>query len=183
MTAATAPENRLHGIVAEFSTPEALLRAAARVTEAGYRKVDAYSPFPIHGLDEALRFRSTRLPWIVLAFGLVGLVAGYGLQYWTTVIDYPINVAGRPLHSAPAFVPIAFETTILFAALAAAFGMLALNGLPSPYHPLFTLKAFERASRDKFFLCVEARDPLFHGERTRKLLATLEPDEVYEVEA
>lgn len=175
-------ETVLYGMVAEFASPESLLAAASAVAEAGYRKIEAYTPFPVHGLDEALHHRPTRLPWIVLAAGLVGLAAGYGLEYWTTVVDYPLNIGGRPLHSAPAFVPIAFETTILFAAFAAALGMLALNGLPRPYHPIFTLKAFERASRDKFFLCVESRDPLFHEEKTKKLLGSLRPDEIYEVE-
>src|SRR5689334_22279884 len=129
-----ATNDDIYGIVAEFESPDALLAATEQVYAAGYRKIDAYTPFPVHGLAEALGHRGVRLPWIVLAGGIIGGLTGYALQWYTAVVSYPFNIGGRPTHSWPAFVPITFEMTILFAALSAVFGMLALNGLPQPYH-------------------------------------------------
>ena len=140
-----------------------MLEAARRAHAGGYRQMDAYSPFPVEGLAEAIGFHRTRLPLIVLLGGIAGGVGGYLLQYYTAVIDYPLNVGGRPLHSWPSFIPVTFETTVLIAALAAVLGMLALNGLPRPYHPVFNVPRFEMASRNLFFLCIESTDALFDG--------------------
>ena len=168
----------LHGLMAEFDDPNALVSAAQRARHEGYKRMDAYSPFPIEELHDALGLHHTRLPLIVLIGGLCGCVAGYLLQYWTSAVAYPINVGGKPFHSWPAFIPVTFECTILGAALAAVFGMLALNGLPMPYHPVFNVPRFALASRNRFFLCIEARDAKFDLEETRHFLETLEPREV-----
>jgi hypothetical protein len=173
---------RLYGLMAEFDNSDDLLSAAEGAHSAGYRQMDAYSPMPIHGLAEALGFRKPKLPLLVLLGGITGAVCGYGLQYYTSVIDYPINIGGRPLHSWPAFIPVTFELTILFAAFAAVFGMLALNGLPMPYHPVFNLESFKRATRDRFFLCIETKDEQFDLEETRAFLEGQKPIEVSEVE-
>ena len=172
----------IYGLMAEFDNPEALLEAARRAHAGGYRQMDAYSPFPVEGLAEAIGFHRTRLPLIVLLGGIAGGLGGYLLQYYTAVIDYPLNVGGRPLHSWPSFIPVTFETTVLIAALAAVLGMLALNGLPRPYHPVFNVPSFEMASRNLFFLCIESTDPLFDRERTRQFLEALGPRQVHEVE-
>jgi hypothetical protein len=172
----------LYGLMAEFDGPGDLLEAARRAHEEGYRRMDAYSPFPVHGLAEAIGFRRTRLPLLVLLGGIAGGIGGYYLQYWIHVIDYPLNIGGRPLHSWPAFIPVTFELIILVAALAAVLGMLALNGLPMPYHPVFNVPAFELASRNRFFLCIEAADPKFDVDETRRFLQGLKPHGVYEVE-
>ena len=172
----------IYGLMAEFDNPEALLEAARRAHAGGYRQMDAYSPFPVEGLAEAIGFHRTRLPLIVLLGGIAGGVGGYLLQYYTAVIDYPLNVGGRPLHSWPSFIPVTFETTVLIAALAAVLGMLALNGLPRPYHPVFNVPSFEMASRNLFFLCIESTDALFDRERTRQFLEALGPRQVHEVE-
>jgi hypothetical protein len=172
----------IYGITAEFDSPDDLLAATERAYAEGYRKMDAYTPFPVHGLPEALGHRGARLPWIVLAGGIVGALAGYGLQWYTAVVAYPLNIGGRPTNSWPAFIPITFEVTILCAALAAVFGMLALNGLPEPYHPLFNVPSFELASRSHFFLCIEASDPKFDLEATRAFLEGLRPQSVSVVE-
>jgi Protein of unknown function (DUF3341) len=168
----------IYGLMAEFDDPQSLVTAAERAHHAGYRCLDAYSPFPIEELHEALGSDHTRLPLIVLIGGLVGCIGGYLLQYWVSVLAYPINVGGKPFHSWPAFIPVTFECTILVAALSAVLGMLALNGLPQPYHPVFNVPRFALASRNRFFLCVEARDPKFDVERTRRFLETLNPREV-----
>ena len=165
-------------MLAEFDDPTTLVAAAQRAYREGYRRMDAYSPFPIEELHEALGSQSTRLPLIVLIGGLVGCIGGYGLQYWVSAIAYPINVGGRPFHSWPAFIPVTFECTILVAALSAVLGMLALNGLPMPYHPVFNVPRFALASRNRFFLCIEAADPKFDLEDTRRFLETLNPREV-----
>jgi hypothetical protein len=172
------PKSHLYGLMAEFEDPNALVAAAQQARLEGYRRMDAYSPFPIEELHEALGLPPTRLPLIVLIGGLVGAVAGYSLQYWVSVIENPLNVGGKPLHSWPAFIPITFETTILVAALSAVLGMLALNGLPMPYHPVFNVARFALASRNRFFLCIEARDPRFDLEATRHFLQTLNPREI-----
>jgi hypothetical protein len=173
----------LHGLMAEFDDPNALVAAAHRAHHEGYRRMDAYSPFPIEELHEALGMHHTRLPLIVLIGGVLGCLGGYGLQYWVSAVAYPLNVGGRPLNSWPAFVPVTFECTILAAALAAVFGMLALNGLPMPHHPVFNVPRFALASRNRFFLCIEACDPKFELEETRRFLETLEPREVSTVAA
>jgi hypothetical protein len=163
----------IYGLMAEFHEPSAIVEAAGRAHAEGYRRLDAYSPFPIEALSEALHFHHSRLPMLVLGGGIVGALAGYGLQWWTSVVDYPLNIGGKPLNSWPAFIPPAFETTILFAALTAVLGMLALNGLPEPYHPVFNVPSFALASRDRFFLCVEATDPRFDRQATRRFLESL----------
>ena len=151
--------------MAEFDTPTAVVAAARRAYEAGYRRMDAFTPYPIEELTEAIGFRHTKLPLLVLIGGIVGALTGYGLQYWASVIYYPLNVGGRPLHSWPSFIPVTFEMTILVAALTAVLGMLALNGLPQPYHPVFSAPNFDLASRNHFFLCIEAQDPRFDAKR------------------
>lgn len=176
----TAP---LYGLMAEFSTPTALVAAARRTREAGYTKIDAYAPYPIEELVEALALPRNRVPLVVLIGGLLGLAAGYGLEYWSSVIAYPMNIGGRPFHSMPAFIVPAYETTILFASLAAAAGMIALNGLPQPYHPVFNVPRFETASSSGFFLTVETKDPRFDAHATRKFLEGLHPVGVSDIEA
>jgi Protein of unknown function (DUF3341) len=172
----------IYGLMAEFPDPGSVVEAARRVREAGYRKVDAFSPYPIEELSEALEFHKSKLPLLVLIGGGMGLVGGYGLQYWTSVIDYPLNIGGRPYHSWVAFIPPTFETTILVAALTAVLGMLALNGLPEPYHPVFNVPRFALASKDRFFICIEATDPKFDLDATSRFLASLGPRVVSEVE-
>jgi hypothetical protein len=155
----------LYGVMVEFDNPTDLVNAARETYEAGYRRINGYSPFPIEELSEAIGFTHTSLPLLVLIGGIVGGLSGFFMQYWMEVIDYPLNVGGKPLNSWPAFVPITFECTVLFAALTAVFGMLALNKLPQPYHPVFNAPNFVLATRDSFFLVVEANDPKFnHGE-------------------
>jgi Protein of unknown function (DUF3341) len=172
----------VYGLMAEFDTPEALLEAAQRTYKDGYRRMDAYSPFPVDGLAEAVGFHHTRLPLIVLIGGVLGAVGGFLLQYWISVVDYPLNIGGKPYNSWPAFIPVTFETTVLAAALTAVLAMLALNGLPMPYHPVFNVERFALASRDRFFLCIEAADPKFNREETRRFLENLAPRGVNEVE-
>ena len=175
-------KSRIYGLLAEFGAPEDLLEAARRTRQAGYIRIDAFSPFPIEGLAEAVGFRSTRLPLVVLLGGIAGAATGYGLQYWAAVLSYPIDVGSRPLNSWPAFIPVTFELTILFAAGAAVIGMLLMNGLPTPYHPVFNVKNFALASRDRFFLCVKARDPRFDLAATRQYLESLHPRTVEIIE-
>jgi len=172
----------LYGLVAEFDNPTALVAAARRCRDAGYRNMDGYSPFPIHELTEALGFKRTRLPYLVLAGGVTGAATALLMMWFSAVIHYPINVGGRPLASWPAFIPITFELTILFASFATLLGMLGMNGLPMPYHPIFNAPRFALASRDRFFLCIEARDPLFDLEKTTKFLEGLGSAVVSEVE-
>ena len=174
----SAKSSTVFGLMAEFDDPTALVAAAERAYHEGYRRLDAYSPFPIEELHEALGSHHTRLPLVVLIGGLIGGIGGYAMQYWVSAVAYPINVGGRPLHSWPAFIPVTFECTILMAALSAVFGMIALNGLPMPYHPVFNVPRFALASRNRFFLCIEARDTKFDREETRRFLETLNPREV-----
>ena len=173
----------IYGLMADFENPQDLFKAASNAYDAGYRRMDAYSPMPIEGLAEAIGFHRTWLPYLVLLGGILGGLAGYLLQYYTMVIDYPINVGGRPLHSWPAFIPVTFEMTILAASVTAVLGMLALNGLPMPYHPVFNVPKFEMASQTRFFLCIESRDPKFRPEATREFLESLNPAEVNEVDS
>ena len=173
----------IYGLLAEFERPDDLLSAAQQAYAEGYRRMDAYTPMPIHGLAEAIGFHRTRLPLVVLTGGVLGGLAGYLLQYFTAAVSYPLNVGGRPLHSWPAFIPVTFEMAVLGAAAAAVLGMLALNGLPMPYHPLFNAPNFRLASRDRFFLCIEADDPKFRPADTVRFLEGLNPLEVTEVEA
>jgi hypothetical protein len=175
------PVPTIYGLLAEFESPQALVSATHRAHEAGFRRMDAYTPFPIEELSEALGVHGSWLPLITLIGGVVGGAVGYGLQYYTAVIEYPLNIGGRPLHSWPMFIPVTFELTILGAALFAVLGMLGLNGLPMPYHPVFHVPRFAQATRDRFFLCIEATDPLFSLDRTRQFLMELSPREVTEV--
>jgi hypothetical protein len=173
---------RTYGLLAEFEAPEDLVSAAARAYADGYRHMDAHTPFPVHGLAEAIGFHTNCVPLLVLIAGIIGAGLGFFSQYWASVIDYPINVGGRPLNSWPAFIPITFEVTILVAALTAVLGMLALNGLPQPYHPVFNAPRFALATRDRFFLCIEATDPRFDPMATRAFLEGLGAREVTDVE-
>jgi hypothetical protein len=175
------PRPTLYGLMAEFENPTELVAAANAARLAGYKRMDAYSPIPIEELHEALGFHHTRLPLVVLTGGILGGLGGYALQYWSQAIEYPLNIGGRPFHSWPQFIPVTFETTILGAALFAVFGMLALNGLPMPYHPVFNAPRFALASRNRFFLCIEARDPKFDREGTQQFLDSLDPRGVSEV--
>ena len=168
----------IYGLLAEFDTPTQLVTAVRKARAEGYRVMDAYSPFPIEELHLAAGMRRTRLPLVVLVGGIVGCAGGYALQYWISAVSYPLNVGGKPLVSWPAFIPVTFECTILGAALAAVLGLLALNGLPMPYHPVFNVPRFALASRNRFFLCIESKDPKFDLEKTRRFLETLEPREV-----
>jgi hypothetical protein len=177
-----APRPLIHGLMAEFDNPTDVVEAARRVHEEGYRRVDAYTPYPIEELGEALGHHHSYLPLLVLIGGITGAIAGFTLQYWSGVIDYPMNIGGRPFNSWPAFVVPTFETTILFAALTAVLGMLALNGLPEPYHAVFNVPSFARASKDRFFICIEATDPKFDFDRTWSFLLSLGPRLVAEVE-
>jgi hypothetical protein len=172
----------VHGLIAEFDSPPALLEAARGAFAAGYRRMDAYTPYPIEGLAQALGHHHSRLPLIVLIGGLLGGTLGFSFVYWVSTAAYPLNVGGRPLNSWPAFIPVTFETTILFAAFAAVLGMLALNGLPMPYHPVFNVPRFVLASRDRYFLCIESRDSQFDRQATEAFLRGLNPSEVTEVE-
>ena len=170
-----------YGLLAEFHTPAAIVKAAAAVHAAGYRKVDAYTPYPMEEVLDALHLHRTHVPKLVLAGGIFGMAAGWGLQHWSSVIEYPMNIGGRPFFAWPAFIVPTFETTVLFAAFAAVFGMLALNGFPQPYHPVFNVPTFVAASRDRFFLCIESGDARFDGEKTRDFLKRLGAHEVSEV--
>jgi hypothetical protein len=171
----------LYGVMAEFDTPKELVAAARAAREAGFTKMDGYSPFPIHEMDEALGIRRTILPLLIFAGGILGAVGGFGLQYYTHNIDYPLNVGGRPYLSIPSFIPITFETTVLMAALTAVIGMIILNGLPQPYHPVFNAPRFALASRDKFFLAIESADPKFDYDETTQFMQGLNAREVFDV--
>jgi len=171
----------IYGLMAEFDNPGDLVKAARAAREKGYRKLDAYSPFPIEELSDALHLHRNKLPLIVLCGGILGGLSGYLMQYYVTVIYFPLNIGGRPLNSWPAYIIITFELTILFAAISAVLGLLALCGLPTPYHPTFNIPRFALASRNRFFLCIEAADPLFDRASTSSFLETLEPREVSEV--
>lgn len=164
---------RLYALLADFDTPEALVVAAERAFAAGYRRMDAFSPFPVEGLSEALGQRPSRVPAIVLIAGILGGAGGYLMQYWMNAFDYALNIGGRPPHSWPAFIPVTFEMTVLIAAVVGVIGMFALNRLPMPYHPVFNAPHFDRATHDRFFLAIEADDPQFDREKTAAFLASL----------
>lgn len=179
----TRPVSALYGLMAEFESPTALVAAARRTYDEGYRKFDSYSPFPIHELFEVMHCKDRRVPLFVLLGGIGGGLAGFGLQAWVSAVAYPINVGGRPYISWPMFIPVTFELTILFAALTAVFGMFALNGLPAPYHPVFNVPRFARgASQEGFFLAIESGDPKFDRHATWKFLESLGATDVNEVE-
>lgn len=172
----------IYGLMAEFDNPNALVAATAKAHGEGYRKMDAYSPYPIEELHHALGTPPSKVPMLVFIGGLVGAMAGFSLESWANAVAYPLNVAGKPYIAWPMFIPVTFETTILLAAFAAVFGMLALNGLPQPYHPVFNHPRFAGVTTDRFFLCIEAKDPKFNLERTRAFLDALGPQEVAAVE-
>ena len=171
-----------YGLMAEFGSAQALLDAAHKVHAAGYTQTDAYSPMPIHGLAEALGMHERKIAPVVLAAGIIGGSVGYGLQYWASAIEYPLNIGGRPFHSWVSFIPVTFEVTILFAAFACGLTMIALNGLPQPYHPVFNSPRFSMASQDAFFLAIESTDPRFEEAGTRAFLAGLNAREVVTLE-
>ena len=171
----------IFGLMAEFDSPTELTMAARKAYREGYRKMDAYSPFPVEEVSEAIGFAHSRVPLVVLVGGLLGGIGGFLMQYWISALNYPVNIGGRPLNSWPAFIVVTFELTILSGALFALFGMLALNGLPMPYHPVFNVPRFAFASKDRFFLCIEAADPRFDRTRTEEFLRTLNPKRVSEV--
>jgi hypothetical protein len=173
--------SHIYGVMGEFSTPEELIHAVEKVREAGYRRLDAYAPFPVEGLSEALGLKRNMVPTICLIGGLTGGLGGFFFQYWVNVFAYPLNIGGRPPNSWPAFIPVTFELTILGAALSAVFGMLALNQLPQPHHPVFNVHRFTHASADRFFLCIESRDPKFHLTDTARILQEVHAHHVTEV--
>jgi Protein of unknown function (DUF3341) len=168
----------IYGALAEFDTPEELIHAAELAYAEGYRKMDAYAPMPVEGLAEAIGYKKNWVSFCVLIGGICGVIGGYGLLYWITVIAYPHNVGGRPLHSWPEYIPITFETMVLLASLTALVSMLAMNGLPKPYHPVFNVAEFARASTDKFFLCIESSDPRFRTEEVLEFLRHVGGSEV-----
>lgn len=179
---AAAEPAALYGVVAEFADAESVLAAADAARRAGYRKMDAYTPYAVEGLDEALGMQNTRLGWVVLAMGITGIVTGFFMQLYANASFYPLNIGGRPLNSWPNFIVITFECTVLFSAFTAGLFMLGRNGLPRPYHPIFNTPNFERATRDGFFLCIEASDPKFDSTQTRRFLEGLSPVRVSDVE-
>jgi len=171
----------IYGMIAEFDSPTNLVAAAHRTHEAGYTKIDAYSPFPVEGLAEAIGFHRNEVPLVVLIGGLLGGLSAYAMQYWISAVSYPINVGGKPYHSWPAFIVVTFEMTILFAGISAVLGMLALNGLPMPYHPVFNVPRFAFATKDRFFLIVFSSDPKYDPTETRRFLESLGPKSISEV--
>ena len=173
--------SHIYGVMGEFATPEELIHAVEKTREAGYRRLDAYTPFPVEGLSEALGLKRNLVPFITLLGGLGGGLTGFFFQVWANVSSYPQNIGGRPLNSWPAFIPVTFELTVLGAAICAVFGMLALNGLPQPHHPVFNVHRFTHASNDRFFICIEARDPKFHLADTARFLQSLNAHHVSEV--
>jgi hypothetical protein len=171
----------IYGLMAEFDTPTDLVEAARKTHQAGYQKIDAYSPFPVEELAEAIGFHKNSVPLVVLVGGLLGGLSGYLMQYWISAVSYPIDVGGKPFHSWPAFIVVTFEMTILFAGIAAVFGMLALNGLPMPYHPVFNLPRFAFATKDRFFLIIFSSDKKYDPVATRSFLEGLHPRSLSEV--
>jgi hypothetical protein len=178
MEAKTLP---LYGLLAEFDSVDAILNAAEKTRLAGFKHFESYVPFPVHGLSEAMGFSRTRIPLLVACTAACGGLTGFFGMYYANVISYPLIIGGKPFNSWPAFIPITFELSILGAAFGAVFGMLALNGLPQPYHPVFNVPAFQLASRDRFFICIEAKDERFELEETKKFLQALSPLSIAEV--
>ena len=176
-----AKRDPIYGIMAEFDSPTALVEAAHKTYQAGYKKIDAYSPFPIEGLAEEIGFLHDEVPLVVLIGGIIGGLTGYLMQYWCDAIDYPLNIGGRPYHSWPSFIVITFEMTVLFGGISALFGMLALNGRPMPYHPVFNVPRFSSASKDRFFLIVFSSDKKYDRAATRQFLESLAPRSISEV--
>ena len=176
-----AKRDPIYGLMAEFDSAQALVDAAKKTHEAGYNKIDAYSPFPIEGLAEEIGMHFDEIPLTVLVGGIVGGCTGYLMQYWMSAVDYPLNIGGKPPHSWPAFIVITFEMTILFAGISAVLGMLAFNGLPMPYHPVFNVPRFAFASKDRFFLIVFSSDKKYNPVETRRFLETLDPRSLSEV--
>ncbi|MGC8667734.1 MAG: DUF3341 domain-containing protein [Chthonomonadales bacterium] len=174
---------KVYGMLAEFGDAEEIVVAAGKAKEAGYVRLDAFTPYPVHGLPEAIGFRDVLVPWLIFFGGVCGAVGGFALQYWINVVDYPMDIGGRPFVTWPSFIPVTFECTVLFAAFAAVIGMLMLNGLPRPHHPVFNADRFARASQDRFFLCIEARDPRYDAAATRRFLEGLGAISVEEVAA
>jgi Protein of unknown function (DUF3341) len=171
----------IYGLLAEFDTPKDLIAAGERTRDAGYQKIDAFSPFPVEGLAEAIGFHHDLVPLITLIGGIIGGSTGYLMQYWMAAVNYPLNIGGKPPHSWPAFIIITFEMTILFAGISAVLGMLALNGLPMPYHPVFNVPRFAFATKDRFFLIVFASDKKYDPVGTRQFLESLGPRSIAEV--
>jgi hypothetical protein len=176
-----AKRDPIYGLMAEFDSAQALVDAAKKTHEAGYKKIDAYSPFPIEGLAEEIGMHFDEIPLTVLIGGIIGGCTGYLMQYWMSAVDYPLNIGGKPPHSWPAFIVITFEMTILFAGISAVLGMLAFNGLPMPYHPVFNVPRFAFASKDRFFLIVFSSDKKYSAVETRRFLDTLDPRSISEV--
>jgi hypothetical protein len=174
-------EPTLHGVIAEFVTPDGLVDACKKARAAGYRRMDAYTPYPLEEAADAIGFEKTQVPLLTLCGGILGGLSGFGLQYWTNMSAYPMNIGGRPLNSWPSFIIITFELTILFAGITAVVGMLMLSGLPQPYHPIFNHPRFSAASRDRFFLCIEADDEKFDREETTRFLQATDAVDVAEV--
>lgn len=174
-------EPRLYGLMAEFENPTDLVAAARRTREAGFRNFDAYTPYPIHELDDAMDLHDNRVAKFTFIGGLCGCIGGFSLATWCAAVAFPLNIGGRPLISVPMFIPVTFECTILLSGLTAAIGMLALNGLPRPYHPVFNVERFASASKSGFFLCIEAEDPKFDRQATASFLESLNPEEIAEV--
>jgi hypothetical protein len=173
--------SHIYGVMGEFETPEKLIHAVEKTREAGYRRFEAYSPFPVEGLSEAMGFKRNLVPLITLIGGLTGGLGGFGFQYWVAAITYPLNIGGRPFNSWPAFIPVTFELTILGASLSAVFGMLALNRLPQPHHPVFNVHRFSHATTDRFFICIESRDPKFNLADSARFLQSVQAHHVTEV--
>ena len=174
-------EEKIYGLMAEYKSPEELIEAAKKITGAGYQKVEGYSPFPIEELEEALKMKKTKLPFLVFIGGVIGGCTGFFMQYFASVINYPLNIGGKPLNSWPTFIPITFELSVLFAAFTGVFGMFWLNHLPEPYHPVFNVDRFENASKDRFFLCVESKDRKFDLKQTEADLSKTNPEVIEKV--
>src|ERR1700748_3505579 len=171
----------IYGLMGEFETPTELVHAAKGAYAAGYRKMDTYTPYPLEEAAEAIGAHHNRMSLVVLIGAMLGMIGGYSLQFWVSTMAYPVNVGGKPFHSWPSFIPVTFECTILGASLAGVFGMLAVNGLPRPPHPLFAMPRFGLATRDRFFLCIEARDRKFDRQATAQFLASLHAHDIVEV--
>lgn len=174
-------EDGLYGLMAEFETPGQLVAAARKTREAGFKKFDAYTPYPIHELDDAMDLHDNRVSLFTLIAGILGCIGGFSLASWISAVAWPLNIGGRPLISVPMFIPVTFECTILLGGLTAAISMILMNGLPTPYHPVFNVERFVNASRSKFFLCIESEDPKFDRTSTEGFLASLHPEEIAEV--